>query len=549
MKTPLLSQVIVGRNDNYLGNFKQRLEIAVNYTCRNIERSGNLGDYELLICDWNSDEPLREALNLNAAAIACTSFLEVPPAMVTRLGFTAYPVSMSTGPNVAVRRAHGDFIMLAPADVLFPYQSVTALFALLRGEAAFPADVGRCYLGIERRLIPWQASARLREEDLDRYLLLHTTQMQLGSGCLGAGWHGLAAGEGAHLMAGELWRALRGINENYVLWGATETDLARRAAQSVPQLKADLAGVFCYDFQQRPQLRQAIRYNKDVCSLTTEVNDADWGLGNEDIPRIPAQPCPHVHNSGVPPAPYDNFEQRTAYRWRGMMKGREIDGRLYLELFIKLMDRWLAKRIFQWGVPWFCGEWYGEGEQIKKFFLHAIRERLDLAGPSWGVSSACFALAVLATVGRRRPVRFFHAGGRDLWVAQCAAFVDPTLEITGYDHWQGANEAGNTVSPAMNDVNFQGYYHLESGPMETAWRRLADTPFAGEPYHCFALDLEFWRPVNLVYPDLAPLVADSCAMILGGGAKRREEFGGALIREGFELTALLQGTSVYTRRC
>jgi hypothetical protein len=396
----------------------------------------------------------------------------------------------------------------------------------------------------------------------------------------GARYHGLAGGEGAHLLSRALCFALRGLNESYPFWGAHEMDLARRAAQRVPQLRASLAGVYCYDFQQRPQLRVGMRVNEDVDSLEPIVNDDDWGLWKEDIPRIPAEPCPQVDNIGIPPAPYDIPIQKWTYGGvktfiyrfiaclfldpcvgflqkallekllnsvpQRIRRGR---GLLFRAAFKTLSNRWLAERNLGVDSLWYCGDWYGESGKLKIFFGHALEVRFD-SRSSESLSSICFFLAVLATVGRRRPVRFFHAAGRDMHVAQAAAFVDPTLEITSYDHWQGVGYSSNSISGAMSAIGFEGYYHLESGPMETALARLRSTPFAGEPYDCLALDLDFLQPIEKqLHSELAPLLADSCAVILCGGSEKRNELGAVLLERGFNLVALLHGTSVYVRSC
>ena len=601
---PLLTQAIMARNDNYLGNFKQRLELAVNYTCHNVERSGNLASYELLICDWNSDTPLRQALNLNQAALKCTSFLEVPPTMVSRLGLGARAMHMAVAINVPVRRARGEFIMVTPADALFPLPSLAALFALLRGEAEFPADVKNCYLAVERYLVPWQASERLRLPDLDRYFLLHTPHMSRDR------FHGVAAGEGAHVLSRKLWHMLRGLNDNYPGWGFQDVDLGRRAAQFVPQLKASFAAVYCYDLQQRPRDREEMELNanKDVVSLTPTVNDCNWGLAQEDIPRVPAEFHPEVNNAAPPPLPFDNGDQKIEYSSavsrRTLYQANpglafvviNLDG---LRRFISRIGVWLLRAMKAEGLrtiiiekllalsslqkkvphkkrkpvgfvvdavfkfcgehwaaqenkiqkpPWFCGEWFGERGRLLSFLAQAWRERLYLDNPNWNFRSVCLALAVLATVGRQRPGRFFHAPGRYLSLAQFAAFVDPTLEITGYDHWRGMEDKGCIVD-RLRMVNFLGYYHLETGPLETAFERLKNTPLAGEPYQCLALDLDFLQPLEpRLFTEIAPLLAESCTMIIGGGPEKREGFGSVLLKEGFEVVGLLPGVSIYMRK-
>jgi hypothetical protein len=582
MPEPLLTRVIVARNDDYLGNFKQRLELAVNYTCRNVELSGNLASFETLICDWNSESPLRRAVNLNEAAQAGTYFLEVPPETVARHKLDFRPISLGMAFNVAVRRARGEFILVTPADVLFPFPSVAALFALLRGEAHFPADIRNCCLGIERYLIPWPAAERLRMENLERYLLLHTTHMKMGRR-----YHGLTGGEGGQLMPRGLWHELRGFNESLHAWGVHDIDLGRRAAQSVPQLKATLAGVYGYDFQQRPQLREAMegRKNIDVESPGPVVNGPEWGLALENIPPRPAEPCPQAVNLGPPPRPYDTEAPETVFPadraealagragagllrvlgpyglgsglvdrvlgwFSGNHKLRPFRYWAYRAAFEFIAGYWLDKRNNGENSPWFCGEWFGESGRLRAFFASAWRKRLYRGEDAWGVRTICFGLAVLAVTGRLRPARFFYAGARDKWVAQFAAFAEPALEIVGYDHWQEkqGDISSNYISVELKKVCYQGYCHLISGPLDTAFARLRKTPWAGEPCQGLALDLDFLRPLGAGLPgELAPLLAHDCAVILRGEPETRAQFADALINQGFRPAGAMPGVSILIR--
>ena len=51
----LLSMVVMGRNDDYMGNFKYRLSTCINYVARNLKKLGRLDHVELMVTDWNSE--------------------------------------------------------------------------------------------------------------------------------------------------------------------------------------------------------------------------------------------------------------------------------------------------------------------------------------------------------------------------------------------------------------------------------------------------------------------------------------------------------------
>jgi hypothetical protein len=578
----LLSHVICARNDNYLGNFKQRLEMAVNYTCNNIEKTGNLEFYELLICDWNSETPLRYDLNLNEAARKCVSFLEVPPVIVKKYGLDVRSMIIGPAVNVAIRRAEGIFIMHTPADVLFPCQSVKSLFELLRGEIPFPADIYNCYLGVERYLIPWQAANRLRYEDLNRYFLLHTTQMSLGARC-----HGIAAGEGATIVSKDIAYKLRGFVESYLDWGAHDVEFGRRIARFAPLLKATLAGVYCYDLQQSPKIRKTLVVNKDVVVISTDVNDEHWGLGLENIPRkpvindfdivhkMPAGMSFDIPISNLSPAHQkENFSlsgfllhqicciwilegiaglffhiasRKLFSRNRGMRLVRFF---LLSFAFFILLRFWPYNSIGPKQKKWYFSSWYGSRKQLLKTFKRAfiISRRLQTSFTGDTIYSAYGFMAVLATLSVQKPIRFFFACARDLYIAQSAAFIDPTIEITAYDHWINSEISPAGISGFMEHMNFRGYFHFETGPLETALSRLKDTPFAGDPYQCVFLNLSFFRPIlPVLFSDLAPLLTPACVIICSGKDTELDYFEPILIKNNFLCIACLPGVIVYQK--
>jgi len=119
-QSPYLSIVVTGRNDDYGGNFLDRINVFVNQT-----RLWSIFglDYELIIVEWN---PLPDRLRLRDAVTwpECTKekvrFIEV-----TEQTHRSLPRSNSVhlyeflGKNVGIRRAKGVFILSTNFDILF----------------------------------------------------------------------------------------------------------------------------------------------------------------------------------------------------------------------------------------------------------------------------------------------------------------------------------------------------------------------------------------------------------------------------------------------
>ena len=71
----LVSFVIIGRNDDYMGDYLYRLGTSLSFLAQSIERTGSLDEVEVLVVDWASDRPLACDVPLAPAARRITTFL------------------------------------------------------------------------------------------------------------------------------------------------------------------------------------------------------------------------------------------------------------------------------------------------------------------------------------------------------------------------------------------------------------------------------------------------------------------------------------------
>jgi hypothetical protein len=108
-----LSVIVTGRNDNYDGDFDERLCIALS---QNIK---SLPDAEFIFVEWNSytDRPL-VCSRLKKIFSTRVKYYAVDPKYHDKYctidGFLEYPPK-----NVGIRRASGDFIISTNSDVVF----------------------------------------------------------------------------------------------------------------------------------------------------------------------------------------------------------------------------------------------------------------------------------------------------------------------------------------------------------------------------------------------------------------------------------------------
>lgn len=121
---PYLSIVLVARNDNYSGDFNERLHNSVHWLTCLVER--NKLPAELIIVDYNpvsGNEPISAMLdwpeNRNYLAIR---FLHVPngthEGLVNPRVRKTVPVFEFNAKNMAIRRAKGEYILSTNADIL-----------------------------------------------------------------------------------------------------------------------------------------------------------------------------------------------------------------------------------------------------------------------------------------------------------------------------------------------------------------------------------------------------------------------------------------------
>lgn len=285
----LLSVVVTGRNDDYMGNFKYRITTCLNYLARGLKDLGHLGDVEILVTDWNSEVPLAKVLPLSPEARRISHFVYVPPNVARTLqnpGEVFYPTCAM---NTSLRRAEGEFLMMFDADSLIPCHSLRALLELLEGELTIPLRLKDTFFFCSRHLLPWEIVQRgLSLEDWDRYFLLNAGQLPSDPGLSGLGIAGAA-----QMMHRDIWHACRGYNEQLRIQGWLDAELTLRVTQRYPWIDLSSLGISLFHMEHWPRNRRipgVQAHNPHSVSPTFEVNDEYWGLGDYalDIQRAEA---------------------------------------------------------------------------------------------------------------------------------------------------------------------------------------------------------------------------------------------------------------------
>lgn len=424
----LISFVLSGRNDNYLGDFKYRITTAINYLCRNVKKIGRLKDIEVIIVDWNSEIPLAQAICIAKEINEACKFIYVPPAIASKYNPNNRPFNGSVALNVGIARADGQFILIMSADILFSETSLYNLFLLLDKKRNTVFDLNKAMMNISRKDIPWQiVEKKPCLLEWDRYLQLHNKYLlhQIG-------FPGLNMGNGAILMNNSIWKKAQGLNENFKNWGGGDAEIGLRINQSYPSIDLDYFGIIVYDMQQRPEERQTIiDDNPEIIPISIEAGNLNWGLKNYKL-EIQRASCSQ-----------DTMDDLSDNRSKIIHKNKEIilshlaKSSIYNYILRNLSLIPLIELKNEWACLYPL-TWYSKNYLPKKYLEFGIGK---------GYTSALI------------------------------AFINNSVEIYGIDE-RNSNE-GNKYnrSPAFTPSlvvrnNFKGYTQFVTGDKYTAFKRL-----------------------------------------------------------------------------
>jgi hypothetical protein len=124
---PYLSIVVVARNDNYGGDFTNRISTFARSLGRQARRFPGL--FELIVVEWNPPadrERLENALawppDLNLRIITVPKEIHERIASGSRM-----PLLEFFGKNVGIRRARGEFVLVTNADIILTDELINEL--------------------------------------------------------------------------------------------------------------------------------------------------------------------------------------------------------------------------------------------------------------------------------------------------------------------------------------------------------------------------------------------------------------------------------------
>lgn len=199
MWQPLLSIVLVGRNDDFGGDFNGRMFAAADFNHRNLEAAGIPHEYVLV--EWNPlpDKPYLATLVGDKLPWWHRRYV-VDPAWHRRLSVNPKLVFMEFfAKNVGIRRARSRFVLTTNTDIWLSREVLLALPRLREG--------------VLYRCIRVDLKREVGYDGMTHELLEHPESF-LGSNVLSRGYYSNASGDFL-LLDRHTYQELGGFNEVY----------------------------------------------------------------------------------------------------------------------------------------------------------------------------------------------------------------------------------------------------------------------------------------------------------------------------------------------
>lgn len=519
----LLSIVIVGRNDDYLGGYRYRLQTCLDFLAANLRKLDRLDDVEVVFVDWNSqDKTLADEVKLTPDAASLLRFVIVPPDIAkARNPIASFFTTCAV--NVGVRRARGEFIMLADSDSMMPLPALKSLLEILDGTLpTFGGAPNELIYPIPRHQIPGAVAARKPNvaawTEILKQIFPSRRKELPGGDCLG----GFSA---AQLMHRDLWFEFGGYNELLDrAWGWSDNELMFRVTQKYSWMDVGYYGVVAFHIEHfastgNAHTRDPGSVNKMLLAYKPHPNTDDWGLAAKDLPEV------IIKGEG---------KLSSEPHWEPMTY--VLDG----EKAIKKASR--------------------ESEMIA--FAQRIGQSQKTGVPSLDAASEEAATAAALILLNEYPRNVIHIGGPKFPVLTAIVDGNPGATIYFVQPWpegdlEGVRGDPGMVSIALANSNYRGFARILSDRAGRAIRNLLASDTNAYPFDLAILyreDLEddFEDAFRLTLQNLADggalILVDTQSRFPGGAEEAQAFIGRRLAMEGqpadYEVSGVHHGVFV-----
>jgi hypothetical protein len=286
----LMTIVMCGRNDNFAGNFVQRLEHNLNKLIDNIEKL-NLNDIEIIVTDWGSpeDKKLYDIINLSKRDYL--KFLYVPKELTKRYSPDSN-FSIPHAMNAAVRRMNGKYMLSLDGDSYVPFDMFEKVYNLVKNN-----NRDYIYYWGSRYLMPYHVQTTVNNiQEMDNLIedwkskgmpLVHHTQLSQGWALSRVDLQNFGGGGCAILINKEIVQEANFLYEKLTKWGWMDIEFHKRIIsryECLGDLIYTLDAHFYHIGHHENQAGQNVHgFNTNFVSQTFNANGDNWGLGNENL--------------------------------------------------------------------------------------------------------------------------------------------------------------------------------------------------------------------------------------------------------------------------
>lgn len=175
--TPSISFVVAGRNDNYGGDFLQRMQTFINLLSHQLDANG--ADGELVVVEWNppADRPLLKDVLAWPEGMKARVFVVGEEMHEMFRNPNKVPIFDHIARNVGIRRARGQYVLATNPDVIYNTKLAEFLVSerLERG----------CYYRVDRYDVTTALPATSDAREILAFCASHFSKVDLRGGSVG----------------------------------------------------------------------------------------------------------------------------------------------------------------------------------------------------------------------------------------------------------------------------------------------------------------------------------------------------------------------------
>ena len=267
------------RNDDYYLNAIHRLNFSLEYNCWLINKLKLKNFIDIVVVDWGSNIPLSKNLNILQQNHEIIKFIQINKNISSKESEVDFHISKAN--NSAIRKSNSEFILYTAHDLLFSETALLNLYNLLHYKYLSIKKINNSLVNIQRFFLPAELFLFTPSfEYLSKWI--KTSSLLYGdlSGNTGEGKAG-------HLASKKFWNKIGAINENFSLYGQTDTDVHSRANMIAPYYDSFNFGINLYKMPRGVELgrkKALLNLNTNWTSFDPKVNNKNWGLNKYHIP-------------------------------------------------------------------------------------------------------------------------------------------------------------------------------------------------------------------------------------------------------------------------